>query len=245
MLDLWLLEFDRLQENDEDFFKFLSHQEIAKSRTYIFVEDQIRYRLTRGAVRYVLSKYLLVPPFSVQFKYSKNGKPSVLTPGLEFNISHTKKYLGIAVADQPVGLDIEWVEPEMDCESLAYQVLSAGEMRLYEKLCDVSKPHFLIRAWTEKEALVKATGEGIRRPLWSYELRSIDGWRKKIDIVCKCLGQQQWLISYLGYFSNHHVSLCTLNSSPVIKVITQNKNSVLQNCDFIEVFWDRRNFFQP
>ena len=87
-----------------------------------------------------------------------NGKPFLPDhPGIHFNFSHCPKAVACALADCPVGIDVEEIAP-VD-ESVAQRVLSADELAAMRQ-SDEPEVAFA-RYWTQKEALAKLTGDGI------------------------------------------------------------------------------------
>lgn len=87
------------------------------------------------------------------------GKPYFADGGPYFSISHTKSRVFCALSDVPVGVDAEEVDRDIDLR-LAGKILSAGELERFEKAPD--KRLTLLKLWVLKEALAKATGEGLR-----------------------------------------------------------------------------------
>jgi len=81
-----------------------------------------------------------------------HGAPS--TPGLFLSIAHAGTIVGVAMTRSgPVGLDVEPIEPGRTLAGVAEQVLGPAE--------NAAGSGQLLRYWTRKEALVKATGDGI------------------------------------------------------------------------------------
>lgn len=88
---------------------------------------------------------------------SDNGKPSFKDiPGLYFSLSHAESRVMAAVADFPVGCDIEKVAPIR--KDVAEAVLTPAELKSGD----------FYRLWVRKESYVKALGTGI-----SFDLKSI------------------------------------------------------------------------
>ena len=81
--------------------------------------------------------------------------PPRLPGGPLFSISHSGERVVLAVADVPVGVDVEKRDRRLDPTRLAKRML------LPEERAAIATPDDFLRTWTRKEALVKATGEGV------------------------------------------------------------------------------------
>ena len=135
-------------------------------------EQVARYKL-EGPRRQAVAAYLLLRKalremYGIHdapvFEYDANGKPSILGhPEIFFNLSHCRKAVACVVADSPVGIDVE--ETCRFSDSIARYTLDDEE---YESVVKVDNPsQAFIRLWTMKEALLKYTGEGLRRDIKS------------------------------------------------------------------------------
>jgi 4'-phosphopantetheinyl transferase len=71
----------------------------------------------------------------------------------------------VAFSDRPVGLDVERVDPSLDVDALARVALSAAETQELRGYDGLAKARAFTEYWTRKEAVVKATGEGLRGDL--------------------------------------------------------------------------------
>lgn len=85
-----------------------------------------------------------------------NGKPYFPDhPHLHFNLSHCRSAVMAAVADRPVGCDIEDVQDEASMDMLEV-AFNAAER---EKIISAGNPPLeLTRLWTAKEAFAKCSG---------------------------------------------------------------------------------------
>ena len=91
---------------------------------------------------------------------SLNSQPLALNPKLStlnFNLSHCKQALAVALSASPVGIDVESVGRYS--ESLARHVLNDSEFAEVSQSPNPQIP--FTRLWTQKEAVVKLTGRGI------------------------------------------------------------------------------------
>lgn len=86
-----------------------------------------------------------------------HGKP-YLENGPEFNLSHTRGVVAVAVSESPVGLDIERLRPYLP--SLPKRVLSPGERSWFSGRGE--RPEDFFTLWTLKESYLKFLGTGLR-----------------------------------------------------------------------------------
>ena len=104
-----------------------------------------------------------------------HGKP-VLPGGPGFSLSHGGDLVGVAVRpDGDVGLDVEQVRDVADLAALAAHVHSPTELA---RAGVTDRPTFF-RTWTRKEALLKATGEGLATPMTAITLAAdgaVEDW---------------------------------------------------------------------
>jgi 4'-phosphopantetheinyl transferase len=90
-----------------------------------------------------------------------HGKPVV--PGLELSVTHSADLVGVAVAMVPVGVDVEHAESRRDnVERLAGFSLSGAEREALAALPPGRQQAAFLVYWTRKEAVTKATGDGLR-----------------------------------------------------------------------------------
>lgn len=131
--------------------------------------------------------------FPPSFAYEEGGKPFLKDhPHIHFNLSHCRAGAACAVADHPVGVDMETVRPYKD--ALARHALSDDE---YARVAASPDPAAaFIRLWTMKEAFAKLTGRGLRDELKTLlpasgyafatqELFSADGNQRMFVTVCE------------------------------------------------------------
>lgn len=121
------------------------------------------------------------------FSYNEHGKPMLKeVSNIHFSISHCKEAIAVAVADRPVGIDVETLR--MPSEALAEKVMDKGE-KLHFDISDTPED-FFTALWTEKEAVMKCRGTGIvmeELPEILYKVRDemiIETTRPYPNIVC-------------------------------------------------------------
>ncbi len=81
--------------------------------------------------------------------------------GLDFNISHSKSLVAVAVSDYKVGVDAEYIR-ELK-QGVDERFFTENERALIKN----DRDFFLI--WTKKEAYIKQSGKGFKIPLTSFD----------------------------------------------------------------------------
>ncbi len=153
----------------------LSVDEIARAERFHFEKHKKRFIAGRGLLREILGAYLNRKPDQIAFAEDKHGKPMLKeSPGTEslyFNLSHSDDAALYAVSrDYAVGVDIELNRPLRDQEQLAKRVLHSNEWGRWQALPETQQTAALYRSWTQKEAVIKLTGEGMSREMHSIDL---------------------------------------------------------------------------
>ena len=125
------------------------------------VRDQ--FVAARGRLRALLGHYLRLQPQEVPVLYADGGKPH-LPAGmpLQFNLSHTEGLAVYAVGRSRVGVDVERCREIGDADSLVTRFFSRRECAQYHVLAAEARQAAFLRAWTRKEAVLKAIGRGVQ-----------------------------------------------------------------------------------
>ena len=99
----------------------------------------------------------------------QHGRPVITGPvntgsfiDVGCSVSHSAGLVAVAIGTGRIGLDIEQLR-EIDFEPLLSRVLAPGETA-------PASAYGFQRMWCRKEAVIKATGEGLRRPMSSVRL---------------------------------------------------------------------------
>lgn len=125
-----------------------------------------RREIARRGRAAILARYLGVPAEAVRIAHAPGGKPIMAPDGtgegaeLEFNLSHSGTHAVLAVARSlPVGIDLEAHRDSIDLQKGIRDRCTAREGDWVLASAD---PHGeWVRLWARKEAVVKATGEGV------------------------------------------------------------------------------------
>jgi 4'-phosphopantetheinyl transferase len=136
--------------------------------------DQDRSTVAVALTRLVIGRHTGRHPSLLHFDRTcatcgaQHGKPRLTgdDSGLQFSVSHSGERVAVAVVrGAGVGVDVEQVVPDLDVDALARQVLSEEERAALGRLAPADRQGGFLTFWTKKEALLKATGDGLRVPL--------------------------------------------------------------------------------
>ncbi|WP_435582465.1 4'-phosphopantetheinyl transferase family protein [Amycolatopsis thermoflava] len=138
--------------------------------------DQRRFLTGRVLAKTVAADLLGRAPDDVSFDATcddcgkPHGRPRVPGAGFDLSISHSGERIGVAVTSAvPVGLDVETATRRAEDSLIAY-ALNETEVAALDSLTDAERVAAFFRYWTGKEALMKATGRGLKIPLRSITL---------------------------------------------------------------------------
>src|SRR5262249_31830035 len=170
---VWRVAVEGVQQDGYAFACWLSEDERAREQRFHFERDRRRFRVTRGLLRVLLGRYLCQAADGVELAYGDRGKPRLRdeTSGLRFNVSHSGGRALLAFArGRDLGVDLELMRPVPEMASLTEQCFSPAEREAWRGLPEAERPAAFFRCWTRKEAFVKATGDGLSRPLDSFDV---------------------------------------------------------------------------
>jgi len=172
---VWHADLDRVPEPVHA--DSLSADERERGRRFRFERDRRRFVAARGLLRVLLGRYLDVHPAGVRFGYGPRGKPFLASgDGLRFNVSHSGGLALLAFAwRREVGVDVERVRPVPEAEDIARRYFSPWEAADLLRLPEGERAAAFFRCWTRKEAFVKATGDGLSRPLDGFDVTVAPG----------------------------------------------------------------------
>lgn len=111
----------------------------------------------------LLSDQFNHPIQSLDFTATKYGKPYLNDyPDFSFNHSHSHNFYALATSKQVqnLGIDIEELNRKVRFEALAQHAFHPEELKYWKMLA--YDPEYWFKVWTTKEAVLKASGLGIR-----------------------------------------------------------------------------------
>jgi 4'-phosphopantetheinyl transferase len=178
-LDLWLWPLATDAARQAGLGRHLSPQERARAARYRAPEAGAAYVAARGRMREVLAGYTGRAPAEVPLVQDRQGKPHLdegaSGTGPAFNLSHAGGWAALVVGPHglALGIDIEPHRPVPD--GLPERWLSPAERAELAPLAGPLRIAGFFNAWTRKEALLKALGAGLSRPLDSFDVTLAPG----------------------------------------------------------------------
>jgi 4'-phosphopantetheinyl transferase len=176
-------------------------------------EDRARFLAGCALAKTVLARYTGLRPADVRFDRTcgqcgePHGKPVLEGGGVEHSVAHSGDLIAVAVARTPVGVDVEQLDGrphplggDGDPEALARLVLSAAERAVLAAVPPAGRARAFLVAWTRKEAVTKATGDGLRAAF--------------SDVVVAADAGSPRLVAWPYPRSPHGVSLLDLDTDP-------------------------------
>ncbi len=174
--DVW---WARRQDASDRLAGLLDGTERRRWAAYRRPQDRERFLTGCALAKAVLARYTGQRPADVRFDRTcgqcgePHGKPVIegggVEGGIEHSVAHSGDLVAVAVAGAPVGVDVEQFDGrprplggDGDPEALARLTLSAAERAALAAVPPAGRARAFLVAWTRKEAVTKATGDGLR-----------------------------------------------------------------------------------
>lgn len=149
-------------------YDLLNDTEREKANLFHQSEDRARFTIGCAVSRLVLGKQLAMSPLQVPIDRTcpvcklAHGRPQLPVGMPQLSVSHSGERIAVAfTTSAAVGIDVEQINSNIDVLKMAVGVLTDIEIAQLEKLPIESKVEGFLTYWTRKEAILKATGEGL------------------------------------------------------------------------------------
>lgn len=113
----------------------------------------------------LIAEKLQLNSTELEFAKHEHGKPYLLNHTLHFNHSHSQQYYALAMSEhvKDIGVDVEELDRNVRLDALAKHAFHPDE---YETWLSLEQDReYWFKVWTTKEAVLKASGLGIRLDL--------------------------------------------------------------------------------
>jgi 4'-phosphopantetheinyl transferase len=171
-----LLWWARVSDASCDQVALLDEAERSRLAAYRRADDRDRFLVGCALAKTVIAACTGSRPEQVSFDRTcrqcgrPHGKP-VVDGGPEFSVAHSGALIAVAVAGDPVGVDVEQLDGRArplgrdgDPDALARLVLAESERAALAAVDPPARARAFLVAWARKEAVTKATGDGLRAP---------------------------------------------------------------------------------
>lgn len=159
----------------------VKHQSLLKNNLHFFSKDYqdklLRYRRWQDVQLSLIGKLLVKRGMSFfnkeielqEFFFTKYNKPYFKNNDVSFNISHSGEMVVVYMTnkDENIGIDIE-ENHKLKIEDFKNQMTTYEVNKIFNSK-DPLNEFFLY--WTQKEAALKAHGNGLLIPLKSFEIK--------------------------------------------------------------------------
>jgi 4'-phosphopantetheinyl transferase len=172
-----LLWWARTGDASGDLVALLDEAERARLAAYRRAADRDRFLVGCALAKTVIAACTGTRPELLSFDRTcrqcgrPHGKPAVAGGGPEFSVAHSGALIAVAVATDPVGVDVEQLDGRArplggdgDPDALARLVLAESERAALAGVDPAARARAFLVAWARKEAVAKATGDGLRVP---------------------------------------------------------------------------------
>lgn len=169
-----------------------------------------------------------VHPADIQIDFHEKGKPFFPDfPDFKFNITHGGNIIAVAFCDDcEVGIDTESIDRKVN-PMIAERYFTPTETKSLQKITPQQRPHALLNLWTIKEAYLKMTGDGLSKPLNSFEIQHIENEIK----IYENQTLQNCTIFQDETDQKHIITVCVKNNENNFLLNRQNMKSII---NFVE-----------
>jgi 4'-phosphopantetheinyl transferase len=168
LVEVWHAALDEHRHRLPALAATLSADERERAERLRRAADRESFTLRRGLLRELLGRYLGTEPAAVRFAYGRWDKPSV-EGDLRFNASSSGPHALFAFSrERAVGVDVERVRELADMDDVAARIMSPAGLRSFR--AEWSRLGAFYAVWTQKEAFVKALGDGFAAPLDAFDV---------------------------------------------------------------------------
>ncbi|WP_033295776.1 4'-phosphopantetheinyl transferase family protein [Amycolatopsis jejuensis] len=207
---------------DERHLKLLDEPERGRYDAYRLEIDRRRFLTGRVLAKTLVAERLGGTAESVRFDATcadcgkPHGRPRVPGANLVLSISHSGNLIGVAATDGvPVGLDVETANRKADASLVDY-ALSPPEREAVAGLSDDERAAAFFVYWTRKEAVMKATGKGLKIPLQSITFSRFDAPAELVASTDAALDPARTRLADLKATEGHRAAVAALTAEPLV-----------------------------
>jgi len=212
-IDVWKASSDLNPTLVYSFKSMLTANEVERAARFYQQNDRDRFITSRAALRVILGKYLNMAPEAIEFEPGVNKKPFIKNGNqnnLQYNLSHSGDAILLAVAKSPIGADVEFINHDFGYRDVLADNFSPGEVNY---ITEADSIHRFFKLWTRKEAITKATAQGLDCDL--RLLPGLDGTAAVADGIIA--STENWIINSFNLNTQYIASVA---GNPLINKIS-------------------------
>ena len=143
--------------------KGLSDLDRERAARFRFREDRARLVLGRCMLAALLRDELGLIRHPLELALTDKGRPYLPDrPDVVFSISHAGDVVAVALTvGAQVGVDVESLDRKAVLDAIAERIFSPADLARFRAVPNDEKTRAFFRAWTGKEAVLKARGVGL------------------------------------------------------------------------------------
>lgn len=190
---------------------WLAPDEAARAARYVSPRARDEFVVARGRLRQILGALTGRAPGDVRFATAAGGKPGLADGAggrLRFNLAHSGDLMLCALTlDHEVGVDVERVREEVGHEDIARRFFADDEIQDLAAVPPEARREAFFACWARKEAVIKATGEGLARPLKDFAV-SVDPAAARLLRADRTLGPPgDWTLLRVPVPAGYHAAV--------------------------------------
>lgn len=158
--------------------RYLSDGERTRYHRFVSVNAAAAFALGRALLRVGVGRCAHCAPSEVDLLVGRNGRLEIVAPAGDWDasISHSGDLVGCAVAHRRrIGFDVEFHRPGLILDDLINYAFSKSERQAFAAVRPAQRRDRFYSVWTAKEAILKATGEGLLDDLGSMSVDETPG----------------------------------------------------------------------
>jgi len=199
---IWRWQLDQDRADIDGLRDYLDDVELGRAERFHFCRDREHFIVAHGLLRVILGGYLGIHPAHVSYLFGHYGKPEIdprcYPNGLSFNLSHAGGLALLAVTiGARIGVDLEFVRPDLPCEEIAEQFFSRPEIASLRALPSEMRAEAFFQCWTRKEAYVKARGQGLSYPLGDFTVSLDLSNAELVEVTNDPRDRERWILHSL------------------------------------------------
>jgi len=164
MVTIYALDISKLDPDDRDWSSWVESRRLEKARLLQFRDDRARCIGAGLLLSFALHSHHPNLPIPMQTELGLHAKPFLpKVAGFHFNLSHSGKWVICAIANLPLGVDIE--AKNRNILKIISKSLSKSEREDLQQFPEEQHSRMAVAIWVLKESYIKAKGIGLSLPL--------------------------------------------------------------------------------